>query len=189
MVYTMSQANKELKKIMSDFNNAYKTMCAQSRDDYIKTLNPGAPLPQEGALYTEDMKQKFSDECLKYRHKAHEIIDQHINELKKKATDAPSTEAVNSISLLKLRDSITEKEISEMLERYGDNVQAYRAINSIAYAHDIKSFDDHPISEHLERVEALSSSIDKVIAPWNKNISDAYIGFVSMDIDSVFPEE
>lgn len=189
MYTTKTQANQELKKIMSDFNESYKLVCAQSRDEYIKTLKPGSPLPTEGTIYTENRKSQFSEECNKYRAKAHEIINAHIDELKRKETDAPSTEAVNTITLLKLRDNVSEKEISELLERYGDNPQAYRAINSIAFSHDIKSFGDHPISESLENLEALSSGIDKVIAPWNKNISDGYIAMFNLQIDSAFPEE
>lgn len=186
----MANANKELKKIMSDFNETYKAICAKSREDYIKSLGPGAMIPNNGPMiYTEDGKNYFTEECRKYKAKAHEILDTHVRDLKNKITEAPSTDAVNSITLLKLRDSITEKEISDLMERYGDNVQAYNAIKSIAYAHNIKSFGDHPLNARLENVEALTENIDKTIAPWNKYISDGYIGFLGMDIDSVFPTE
>jgi hypothetical protein len=186
----MANANKELKKIMNDFNETYKRVCAQSRDEYIKSLGPGAMIPNDGPrIYTENGKNFFTEECRKYKAKAHEIIDAQINDLKNKITEAPSTEAVNSITLLKLRDSVTEKEISDLMERYGDNVQAYKALNSIAYAHDIKSFGDHPLCDRLDNVEALSASIDKTLVPWNNHISDGFIGFFNMDIDSVFPAE
>ena len=189
MYLTKHQANQELKKIMRDFLDSYKSIGIQSRDNYIKTLAPGSPLPKEGIIYGEYGKELFSDKCREYRNKAHQIVDFHLNETKRKETEAPSTEAVNSITLLKLRDDVTEKDISDLLDRYGENPQAYRAINSVAREHKILSFGDHPISQSRENLETLSASIDKAISPGNEHISDGFVSIFDMTIDSAFPEE
>ena len=188
--FTNQRINKDLKSLVSQFKDGFRIKCDSSRNAYMKTLSPGAPMPLEGRIYGDGNRQEFESECMGYRNKAREILGDYLGDLKKKATEAPSTDAVNTISLLNMRSNITEREIDDLLTRYGDNPQAWRAINSIAIDHDIRVFKDHPVYEEISTVEDLGASLDKAISLQSAesgHASDGYIALVNAQIDGAFP--
>lgn len=189
--FTKQRVNKDLKSLTSRFKDGYRITCESSRNAHMRTLSPGSPMPPQGIIYGDNIRKEFESECSGYRVKAREIIDEALQDLKKKETEAPTNEAVNSITLLNLRKEITENEIDDLLTRYGkDNPQAWRAINSIAYDHGIKVFKDHPVYEEIEAVEALGKTLEKTISlssAESGHASDGYITLVDEQIDNVFP--
>lgn len=186
------RTNKELKSILSQFKDSYRIACDSSRNAYMKTLSAGAQVPKEGMIYGEDRRREFESMCAGYRDKALEILNKVGTELREKATEAPSTEAVNSITLLNMRKNITEDEIDNLLTRYGDNPQAWETIVSIARDHDIHAFNDHPIKRQIEAVDGLARTMERTISAQSANgghASDGFLAMIEMNIDDVFPIE
>lgn len=191
-MYSDERANKELKSIISQFKDSYRIACDSSRDAYMKTLAAGAPIPKEGSLYGETFKNEFESMCSGYRDKARKIVEKKLSELREEVTKAPSTEAVNSITLLNMRNNITEAEIDDLLTRYGDNVQAWRTIVSIARDHNIYAFRDNDIDERIAAAESLERTLDKALSAQSAiggRASDGFLSMVELDIDKVFPIE
>ena len=190
---TYKNENTQIKGIISQFKDAYRTSCEASRNAYMKTLPSGAPIPKEGVIYGDDYKEEFRSMCCGYRARADEIIDGVIARLKKVMTEAPSSEAVNVVSLLKMRNNLSIEEVRDLLDRYGDNPQTWKAISSIANDHELY-VGNHPIYEEMKDVEGLKRSIDKTLTPLNSNYTntntrDGFLSILNMQIDGALPTE
>lgn len=188
---TYKNENTQIKGIISQFKDAYRTSCEASRNAYMKTLAPGSPVPKDGVIYGDDYKEEFWSMCKGFQGRANEIMDGVIDRLKNDTTEAPSSEAVNTISLLKMRNNLSRDEVTDLLDRYGENPQAWRAISSIANDHEVY-VGDHPIYEEIKDVVGLKQSIDKFLTPLNNNsnlINDGFISILNMQIDSALPTE
>lgn len=190
--YKLERANKDLKSIVSRFGDSFSTMCETSRNAYMRTLAPGAQIPREGILYGQDARDEFESMCAGYRAEADIILNDLASELKKKTTDAPDTDAVNTISLLKMRGDIAPDEVSDLLDRYGENPQAYRAIVAIANEKGLKEFElaKHPVDEALQNVADLSTTLRRTLSESSASAGHASEGFldmVSAQIDLAIP--
>lgn len=186
------KVNKELKSIISQFKDSYQIACDSSRNAYMKTLPAGARVPKEGILYGDERRQEFESMCAGYRDKALALLNKVLSDLHDKMTEAPSTDAVNSITLLGLRENISQSEIENLLERYGDNPQAWNTIVSIARDHDIRAFSDHPIEGQISAINDLSRSLERVLSTRSASAghaTDGFLSMVEMQIDEVFPAE
>lgn len=188
-----AEINRQLKSILSDTVNSYRRACNDSRSAYMATLKAGARIPEENRLYSAEERERFSSLCLESKHKVHDIFDSIKQEFKQKTTAAPSADAVNTISLLKARgDNLTPEEVHALLDQYGDNVQAFRAIKSIANEHKVYVYRDHPIDEKAKDIEGLEQSINNVLSPYSAEsgrYSDGFLAFMNMSIDSCFPDD
>lgn len=79
-----------------------------------------------------------------------------------------------------------------MMNKYGDNYQAARAIGSLAKDHKFTNVPENPIDEQLERIEGLNNSLSKSLSldsAESGHISDGFLSFISLDVDSAFPTE
>lgn len=191
-MYSNEVVNKELKSLLSQFKDSYKMASESSRNEYMKTLVPGAEIPKTGVIYGDNRVREFESMCDGYRGKMKSIIADVSSDLKDKETEAPSTEAVNSITLLSMRKNVTEDEIDNLLTRYGDNQQAWRTINSIAKDHNIHVFRDHENEGKLSRVNDLEANLDRALSASSAisgHASDGYLSMIAMEIDNVFPVE
>lgn len=192
-MYLDEKANKELKSILSQFVDAYRIVCENSRNAYMKTLAPGAQIPKEGMIYGEDFKDEFDSMCAGYRNKALEIVEKKLSELRDKTTEAPSTEAVNSIALLNMRKDITEDEIDNLLTRYGDNAQVWKTLVSIAKEHDIYTFRElNDLDEKVQTLVDLEKNLEKTLSVMSAlagHATESFMSLIAMDIDKAFPIE
>lgn len=190
-LFARQRINKDLKTITSQFKDAYRISCDSSRNAYMRTLAPGSPVPKEGIIYGDDYRREFESMCAGYQDRAQTILKDALEDLVKIETEAPSTEAVNSITLLKMRDDITEKEIDNLLTKYGDNPQAWRALVSIARDHKIRTFPDHPVYTEIENIENLGANIEKTLTlrSAEQGHAEGYISFLDAMIDGAFPTE
>lgn len=187
----MSNRNisENLKKVLRACEDDFKCTARASREELIKTLEPGQPAPSEGVIYGDEFKKGYKKRTEGYQADIAEILDKHVADLKKKATEAPSVEAVSSISLLNMRTNITRQEVEDLLERYGDNPQAYNTISNIARNHDIQGIGSHPISEAAANAEGLRDTLIKAIDHRSGGLSSGKCAFIEMSIDSLFPAE
>lgn len=189
MSYESRRINGELKKLVKEFNEGFKTGTERSREAYVRTLAPGATVPAGGKFYDQASRDEFSSKCQGLREKARDILDGQLTEIRKQATAAPSADAVNSIQMLSMRKNITAKEVDDLLQTYGDNPMAYRTITDIAHDHGLYGWDKHPIEDQLEQVEYISRSFESAFTTPSAERGLAGDGFCSMlnaQIDGVF---
>lgn len=189
-MYQIEKANKDLKTILSQFKDSYRMICDSSRNSFMKTLSPGAPVPREGLIYGNDCLDEFESMCLGYRDRAKEIFDKLISELKDKVTQAPSSEAVNLISLLGVRKDVTKEEIDNLLEKYGDNPQTWKSLVSIAKENGINTYGENDLEVQLREIEDLSKSIEKTLSSSSAqggHATDGFLAMLSAQIDNVLP--
>lgn len=181
--------NSELKQVIKDFSDEYAKKAEESRQEYIKHLPAGQAIPPKGIIFGDNNKDTFNQSCVEKRQKVRAIIDKEIRPLKLKLTEAPSTDAVNSIQLLKMRNSVSEKEISDLLDRYGDNDQVRAALVDIGKDHGYHSFSRSSNEERIENLEDLKRSLENSLTL--KRMEDrgsAFYSWLNSVIDNIFPE-
>ena len=189
--YEIENCNKKLKELMKGYQKSYQDIAERSRQEYMQKLEYGAQIPKSGVLYGEAARKEFSDKCQSYRSEMRGITATATRKLKEQLTDAPSTEAVNAISLMALRKDIPESEVLDMLDRYGNNPQAYQTIAGLAKDRGVH-VDDHPVYRQLEEVEHLTNMLDNSLSLSNAergHTSDGYLSMIGIGIDSAFPVE
>lgn len=180
-----------LKSMIGEFSEKYADTCQRTRQDYISTLAPGSRIPEGVRIYGEDERKAFEGVASDYRAKASKILDEEISKAKDQLTTAPSDEGVRVCSLLKMRDNVSRDEVNDLISKYGDNVQTYKAITAIAHEKGIKGFNNHPVEEKVSAYESLKKSLDSYFtlnSAENGKTSAGSSAFLGLFIDDAFPE-
>ena len=186
--------NKELKAITSAYAKDFKNICERSREERLKSLQPGDPMPREGVLYGDDARERFMTRAAAHRAKALSIVDGELAKLKDEMTKAPSTDAVNTLTLLKMRNKITPEDLRPIMERYGDNNQVYDTLRDIAAQHEIRdyAFESNPLRVKAEKLNGLKSSLNnnlRIDRAEKGYANDGFMSFLDAVIDDALPEE
>lgn len=119
-----------------------------------------------------------------------EIVSSIENEVSRRKSDAPSTEAVNAITLLNMRDNVTSGDIEAAAARYGDNYTAYKAIQEIGRKHKVWLPEVHEV----EALEDGLSSVTKVISSMTPDFAEngrwsaGYSSMIDIIFDQAFPD-
>ena len=189
--YKSTKANKNLKSIIKSYKADYKALCNSSRKEYLQTLPAYSRIPAGEKLYTDAARKEFAQRCYGFQHAAEEIIDNALSDLKDEATKAPDADAVNTISLLKMRRKVSGAEIDDLLTRYGkDNPQMWAALKEIGIANGIHTIPDHPVTQAIDQVERLGKSLYKALsapASFASATPDGVFSFIEENIDATFP--
>lgn len=184
----MSKVNSELKKIVKNYYEDYDRFCKMSREERLKDLRPGEPAPKANTIYGNH-RTAFDDKAADYRAKAMAIIDSEMKATNKKLAAAPSTDAVNAITLLKMRDNVSREAVSNLLDAYGDNVQAFDTIRDIAKQKGIATLREHPMRVQMENIEAARSNLYRALNADDTargHNSAAFVQLINSSIDAAF---
>lgn len=150
-----------LKQLKADLDNAFVRYSETSRDALIKTLAPGTPLPQNNRIYGDTYLDAFREEAAAIRKKAYDAINAERTRIAKEKTITPSTESVNAVSMMKLTSDLSADDITNALNRFGENYTTFRAIRSIAQDAGIKGV----VKEHeLDKASAGLDFIEQKVA-------------------------
>lgn len=184
----------ELKAITNEYAKNYKEICEASRDDYMKSLNPGSPTPARDVLYGDEARAKFGKKADSHRAKAIMIIGNELRSLNEKMSAAPSTEAVNALKVLKMRKTVKADEVESLMMRYGDNSLVHDTLCEIAAEHDIGkyAYADNPLRVKAEKLNDLRHSITNnlnLASAEKGHASDGFIAFLNATIDDALPDE
>ena len=136
----------DLKKVFADYAKECKVAVDRSYHVMKAQLQPGQMVPNPGKILPE-VQAEFSGTINALREKAVGIIDQALEEVKSVKAEAPSTEAVNAIAMLRDAESVSEGDLDALMTEYGTTYLAHKAVRDIAHKHKIYAFDDHPIVE------------------------------------------
>ena len=190
--YRAEKLNKELKQIAEQYRDTYENARRISEENYKKTLAPGQIFHARQGFYDESSKASFANECERFRVKAHSLLDSVTIELIDETTKAPSTEAVNAISLLTSRKDVSADELDLFMTKYGQDCPlAYASLKEIAENHGYRDFIEHPLKEQAENVQILANSIDRTFDEYRGetgNVIAAVAGFCA-NVDQAFPAE
>lgn len=169
----------ELRKIFSDYAKDYQIRADASYKHRLTELKHGEIAPaRTGFFYSED-RAAFDTKAHEYRDKALEVIETLSNEIRARKTDAPSTDAINYVSLLRSKKGITEQDINDALDRYGSNYSVYNAIRDLA--------SDNRIYIQTHVLDNISEGIDNTVHSINKmSASEAERGHATDGTSSVF---
>lgn len=151
---TKNNANYELKVILDRYAQDYANTAEASRQAFMQSAKGGDMIPEPGHIYGNEYKAQFKERCRGYQANAEKILNGIIADTRAKATEAPSDEAVRVVQMLQLREEVDTDEVYNLLEVYGSNAQAYKAIASVAASKGVR-VRPCPIDEELKDLEAL----------------------------------
>ena len=153
---------KEFKEEIKALLNAYVEIAGKakeaSKEKKLQSMEPYATVPGEEDLtrLTPEDKERFDEDIKPIKEKGIILISEKINAVNSAISEPPTQEAVNYVSMLKLKgNSITEDDINVALSHYGNNYITYEAIKSIAQENDIYVGDTplKSIKDSLENIE------------------------------------
>lgn len=188
---TKKEANFRLKNLVDTFGQDFETSAEASRVAFMQSARGGDMIPVPGRFYSEEARDQFQERCLGYAAQAQQIIDTMTTTLRTVLAEAPSEEAVRVIQLLMLRKDLTEEEIYNLLEVYGDNAQAYKAIASVAAEKGL-FVTPCPVDQRLKTYADLAASLEKTFTATSAeggHASDGYLSMLKWMIDNVIPVE
>ena len=186
---TKTEANYSLKQILDKFAAEYSAAAEASRVALMQSSRGGDLVPEPGHLYGNESKAAFDKVTQEYRQQADEILDEQVSALHAKMAEAPTQEAVRVVQMLQLRDELTSDEVDALLRTYGSNVQAYKAIASVASAHKIH-VPPCPLDEEMKALQDLQTSLRTALTTPSAEAGHAGDGFISwmkMFVDKALP--
>ena len=129
-----------IKNIYRSYSETYKAISDSSWRRKIMDLSPGEPTPQKGVLYYADDAENFRFEAVDLRQKGLAEVQTALDRIAEVKAEAPSSEAVNYITMLRDKKNITDHDIDIALKHYGHNYSAHNAIMDIAEDRKIYGF-------------------------------------------------
>lgn len=153
-----------LKKILDDFTDDFTRTAEDSRKEYLQTLGPGAVVPGNGRIYDAQRRGEFMERTSRRAADAHAAISRRVDEVKRLMTDPPSTDAVNTITMLANRDNLTLQDLEFAAERYGKNYQAYKTLASIGAKKQVRGLGNHPLDDELSALGAMDKSMARTLS-------------------------
>jgi len=182
----MSKKN-DLKQILKNYAEAYYTACDESRKEVLAQLKPGEKAPEDGRIHNVEMRSRFALDSIKYAQRAAEIFEGMIRDVKKEMAAPPSTEAVNMISMLKMRTNVPAEEYENLIEQYGSNYQTAKAIRSIAAENGYRIYTSG-LEDKLHDLEQLNASFQRTLtlaSAERGGLSSGSIAFQELILDDV----
>lgn len=188
--YSLAYGNARIKELLGYYVSSYKQLKDAAKERFIKSMMAdgmkGARIPDDIPL-TDEIKDEWFDIVETIRNEINGIIELRFNTLKKAMTDAPSTEALNSIMLLNMRKNVTEQDVTALIERYGNNPQCYYALRDIAQQHEVYWQGSNGIIEQYENLKIFEENIQKISA--NNVLSDGLMSLYKQKANEIFSEE
>ena len=183
---TKHNANYELKVILDKFARDFSQTAESSRNAFMQSAKGGTMIPAPGCIYGNDYKAQFEERCKEYQAKAADILDGIISDVRAKATEAPSAEAVRVVQMLQLRKVLTTDEVYNLLAVYGSNAQAYKAIASVAAEKDVR-IGPCPLDAELKALEDLKHNLLNTLtlaSAEGGHASEGFLGLFKSIIDA-----
>ena len=177
-----------LKELIDGFAKEFAGVADASRTEHMKTLKPGDRTPVDGKIYGENYRSRLAETAQQKGDEARALIEERENEIMQLMAAAPSQDAVNTISLLKMRNSLSEEELNAAFDAYGDNYTAYQVLADIAKDNKIPVVGEHPLKAEAEGLAALKRTLRNVFAvstAESGRLTAGYLAMLEAQIDGV----
>lgn len=170
---------KAIKNNLKEVNKKFAEICSatnRAADSEIRAnLKPGEAVPQlRYDTWPDTIRANFAQEVRKLRDKALATLDAAIAEAQEMHAEAPSSDAVNAVAMLRDMDNVTESDVNAMLSVYGDNYLSYVAIRGIAEKHKIYGIEPHLLGDLEEGLSTLRRLYERDLSPYNAGASAAH---------------
>lgn len=191
--YECKEFNRNISEAYKHYAFRFKQIKQAYKENYIKSLAPGAMIPNDD-FYRLDGEYRAEAEklCSDTQIKVLEQLTRAKELIADEVTAAPTTDAVNIVSLLNMRADLKQEELDAIYTKYGDNVQIYKALGDIARKHDLNVNYENGLEEQNERIDNLirnAKFINVYEAENNNQVADGFCLMRQMDIDAAFPTE
>lgn len=164
----------EVKKIYGEWFDQYKSIADQSRAEWMRTMQAGRPVPEDGRIYGEYWQNEFSEVTDKSNKKALDVIVKGLASANGIITKAPSDDAVKVVELLKMRAPGEKIENQDAREAFANEIDAfmnaypnysvYETLKDIADKAGIKDFKEHDAKKELEILDELERLVNRYIS-------------------------
>ena len=151
MEINLDHVKDKLKENYKAFAAEYKNDLEASYRKKVANTQPGEPAPGRGL--TDQEIKAFKLRVNVYRKRADAIIENVKNQIAADVTEAPSSEAVNYITMLSRRENVSPYEIEFARNTYGRNFACYAALQEAA-AKNGHYIEDHPTRAALDAISA-----------------------------------
>lgn len=187
MVY---DANGKVKKIIDDFRTDFAKTVESTRANYVKSLPAGATIPGENKIFDPAEVDAFTGRANKYRQDATDILNSCLEDISKKKTESPSSDAVNLLTLMSARQNVTADELNDVINNYGSNYQVYRACQDISVKNNLGHLSDHPLQVKEQSINDLQNNLNRLFTYGDacKNASGGFYSFMQIAVDNALSE-
>lgn len=179
----------KLCNLMTELRREYDDACAQSRDNYLSTLAPGAIVPKHGQLYSEADKAAFNKKIEKYKSEAKAVFDAARRTERVRFAATPSAEAVNAVAVLAARDKVSNEEVDALMERFSDNKMTQATIADIAKQKGVRVTGFVPLKDRLHAIDDAERNVDHALSISGLEKGGLFRYMVDNDLADVFGEE
>lgn len=184
------QIKTDLKAITHAFVDEYNRAAQLSWEEQVKRMGPGSVSPQRGRLFASAERATFDAFAANQREKMRNAVSGVASEINRLRSEAPSAEAVNAVTMLGLRNSVSVDEINAAADRYGSNYMAYKAIRDIGVKNQIFLPEKHSVDQIADGLSSIDGIISDMttLSAENGRWSAGYTAMVDLTIDNAFPD-
>ena len=186
MTSSFDKEKKAIAEINQRYVDAY-TKCYDAAVSEIKAqLSSGQTMPHITGIATEHQRDILREEAQKLRAEAMVHVDKIRDHVSRTKVEAPSESATRFITLMEMRDHVSQDDINEAAAAYGSNYSALRALNHVARQHDLAPYE-HPIERTSDIVESLTKSIGRYGTDVKSDPAHVAgsMAFINMDIENL----
>ena len=151
MYFNLDDVKNSLKDNYRAFAKEYAEEVEVSYRKKVASTQPGEPAPGRGL--TDQEIKAFKLRVNVYRKRADAIIENVKNQIAADVTEAPSSEAVNYITMLARREHVSPYEIEFARNTYGRNFACYAALQETATKQGLY-IEDHPTRAALDALRS-----------------------------------
>ena len=191
--YKQETLNKHLKGLADEYQQEYDKLHQASYNHFLKSMKPGQVIPQNKAFYDSVYEGSFHSLCADLQTRARMYISDALQDLNRQANEAPTQEALTAVQMVAMRKNITERDIYRLIDAYGSNPMTYTTIQDIAAQHDIHGFENSPVYEQIEELEALQTEAERAFNPYKATNGDNAVLIAAetfkADVDRAVPTE
>ena len=178
----------EIKNFINELKQDYSKISDTSYAEYVKNLPIGSPTPKRGVIFGDTYKKAFSERAEAYKQKTIGLIDDEINDLRKKTTATPTEDDVRTLQLLNMRTSLSNEEIESYADRFSSSEVCYRTLKDIA-AKSGKHIPDNLIETQISNLCDLRKSMNNTFDSIGRCDSDlTVLDFIMAMSDNDFTE-
>lgn len=177
-------------KVLNKWYEDYKTITESSRNEYMRSMKAGSTIPETGKIYGDYWQKEYEKSTSKFRDEALQVVKLVKNDFTRAVAEAPSEEALRAIQALEHLDygkvetkMECEAIFDALMEKYGDNYLAHRAIKEKAYEADVTGYTDNEDMKGLMTCKAVEEQIEKAFRV-GSTMTDGSISMMEMGINN-----
>ena len=184
--YNFDKEKKKIAEINAKYCEAYRKCYDAAADELRQGLTPGSKFPAIQGITTENQRNIMREKAADLRAEAMVEVNKIRDAVIAEKTAAPSEDAVRFLTLMSMREHVSQEEIDEAVNAYGDNYSATRALNKIAREHGCVPHD-HPV----ERMAEVVGSLEKSVSRYGQDLKSdpdhvsGRIQFVNADLENL----